>query len=481
MKKKLNAFLLPLLLLIGNMVFSQNVSEKIDQLMQSYPDMKKFNGNVLVTKNGNILFSKSYGMANFEWKIPNSSQTKFRIGSNSKFFTSVAVFQLVEKGKINLDKTISDYLPWFDKELGSKITVRQMLAHTSGLKNYTERPDFYDVLAHLDLTPEQFAKKYLQDKELLFQPGTKYNYCNTDYYLLGLIIGAVTQKSYEQYIKENIFDKIGMKNSGIDSPSELLDQRASGYEYDFNGYRNARPINMYTSTYSAGALYSTAADMELWLQAMNRNALISEASKKMIYTPGMTTHGLGVFIGKMNNGLVVVRPGAINGFSALTSNFIDDKIHIILLDNSSANRRGNHFEDIAGTIYQIINNKSYELPKIPISYKMGEVYKRSGITSTLDIFQKIKADQKYNIAQSASELNSFGYSLLKNGKSKDALKIFELATKEFPTVANAFDSYAEALMEDGQKQEAIKNYERVLELNPGDNNATKELKILKEN
>lgn len=479
--KKRSIILLLLLLIIWNPLLSQTTSEKIDQLMQSYSDIKKFNGNVLVTKNGNILFSKSYGMADFEWKMPNSAQTKFRIGSNSKFFTSVAVFQLVEKGKINLDKTISDYLPWFDKELGSKITVRQMLAHTSGLKNYTERADFYDVLAHLEITPEQFAKQYLQDKELLFQPGTKYNYCNTDYYLLGLIIGTVAQKPYEQYIKENIFDKVGMKNSGIDTPSEILDQRARGYEYDFNGYKNARPINMYTSTYSAGALYSTSADMELWMQAMDRNALISEASKKLIYTPGMTTHGLGVFIGKMNNGLVVVRPGAINGFSALTSNFIDDKIHIILLDNSSANRRGNHFEDIAGTIYQIVNNKTYELPKIPVSYKMGEVYKLSGILPAIDFYKKIKADSQYNITQSASELNSFGYSLLKSGKNKDALKIFELATKEFPTLANAFDSYAEALTEDGQKQEAIRNYERVLELSPGDNNATKQLKILKGN
>ena len=382
MKKIYHIFFLTLIINFSTLL-GQDFSVKIDQLVQSYSNIKKFNGTVLVTQNGNKIFSKSYGMANFEWDIPNSEHTKFRIGSNSKFFTSVAVFQLVEQNKIDLDKKISDYLPWFDKELGNKITIRQLLSHTSGLKNYTERPDFYDVLAYEEISPEQFAKKYLQDKELIFEPGKKYNYCNTDYYLLGLIIGNVSKIPYEQYIQNNIFDKIGMKNSGIDTPSVILNQRASGYDYNFNGYINARPINMYTSTYSAGALYSTIDDMELWMRAMDKNVLISEANKKLIYTPGLTNHGMGVFIGKLNNGLVVVRPGAINGFSALTTNFIDDKIHIILLDNSSANRRGNHFEEIAGSIYQIIKNKPYELPKIPISYALGEVYKKYGIKEVL--------------------------------------------------------------------------------------------------
>src|SRR6202008_3692225 len=143
----------------------------------------------------------------------------------------------------------------------------------SGLVNYTERPDFFTDLYHLDVPAKEFAQRYCQDTSLLFEPGTKFHYCNTDYYLLGLIIEAVTGKPYATVLREEILNKAGMFNTGIDSFSAVLYKRAKGYEYVDNTFSNAPAINMATSTYAAGAMYATVDDLLRWEQALQTNVL----------------------------------------------------------------------------------------------------------------------------------------------------------------------------------------------------------------
>ena len=182
------------------------------------------------------LYFKNYGKADKSWNINATSDTKFRIGSVTKHFTGMLIMQLKQEGKIKLDDKISDYLPWFSKTVGNKITIHQLLTHTSGLPNYTDFPDFKTKMVFENLSEKEFAVKYFKDN-LAFEPGTKQNYCNTGYYLLGLIIEEITGKPYEEVLKEKIFDVIGMKNTGIENPKEIISNYAQGYDFDYDGYQ----------------------------------------------------------------------------------------------------------------------------------------------------------------------------------------------------------------------------------------------------
>jgi CubicO group peptidase (beta-lactamase class C family) len=444
--------------------------QKIDVLIRSYAAIKQFNGNVLVVQKGKPVFSKSYGFADFEWKIANDKQTKFRIGPITKQFTAMLVMQLKQDGKLHLDSAVTTYLPWYRRETGNTITIRNLLAHTSGLKNYTARPDFHNRLAHLTIDPKTFAEQYCQE-DLEYEPNTQFKYCNTDYYLLGLIVEAVSGKSYAETLKERILDKAGMQNTGIDSISTILFKRAKGYEYSYEGYVNADPINMYTSTYAAGAMYSTVEDLLLWQKALEGTSLLSEENKKLFFTPGLGNYAFGVYVNKTKDGKTVIgHPGGIKGFSSFMVRFVEDDIIVILLDNSTAVRRGN-LDNLSSGIYSIIMGKPYELPKTPIPVVLTETFLQKGVEAMIAKYNLIKADTGYDISGSNVFLNNFGYDLLTRGRIKESLAVLKLAADEFPGSANTLDSYAEALTTNGQYELAIAYYQKILTLEPDNKNA----------
>jgi CubicO group peptidase (beta-lactamase class C family) len=428
--------------------------------------------------NGKEVFGKSYGLSDFELGTPNKRSTVFRIGSITKEFTAVLTMQLVEQRKLSLDSTVTKYLPWYG-EIGSKIKIKHLLSHTSGLNNYTANPEeFYKEMAYFAKSPKEFAEKYLRHQKLLFEPGTKYQYCNTDYYLLGLIIEAVAGKTYEKVLRESILQKAGMKNSGIDSISTIISNRAKGYNYSYEGYVNAEPINMATSIYAAGAMYSTVDDLQLWQAALNGNMLLTDASKKLLFTPFINNHGFGFFVNKLKTGKRAIgHPGGINGFSSFMIHFEDDDITIVLLDNTTAHRRGN-LDNMCSSIYSILLDEPYETPKKPINVELTDTYLEQGIQRTLDLYNKIKNDTNYDLKDSDTFLNNFGYTLLQKGKIKESLLTLKLAAEEFPNSANTLDSYAEALKTDGQYAMAIDYYNRAQKLDPDNEKFQEEISNL---
>ena len=231
-------------------------------MVATYHRLNLFNGTVLVAQKGKIVFEKSYGFANIELKVPNTPTTKFRIGSISKQFTAMLIMQLKQRGKINLQSTISDYLPWYRKDIGKKITIHHLLTHTSGLLNYTDKPNWEKELARQDIDHKEYALTFRSDT-LEFDPGTQKDYSNTNYFLLGLIVETITGKPFGEVLQKNILDVVGMKNTGIDYPDSIVMNRATGYDYNFDGYANAPYINMASSTFGCGAMYSTAEDSAL--------------------------------------------------------------------------------------------------------------------------------------------------------------------------------------------------------------------------
>jgi CubicO group peptidase (beta-lactamase class C family) len=176
--------------------FAQQNVQKIDRLLKQYYDYGQFNGSILVAERGKIIYEKGFGMANMEWAIPNQPDTHFRIGSVTKQFTAALVLQLVEEGKIKLDGKITDYLPDYRKDTGGKVTIHQLLNHTSGIPDYTHRPDFSAEISRNPYRVADFVKKFASG-DLEFEPGSKFNYSNSGYSVLGAIIERVTWKSDE--------------------------------------------------------------------------------------------------------------------------------------------------------------------------------------------------------------------------------------------------------------------------------------------
>ena len=196
-----------ILLALQTGAFGQKVAKtkaaQIDEVMTLANKYRLFNGSVLVAEDGKVIYKKGLGLANMEWNIPNTPETKFRLGSITKQFTATLIMQLVEQGKVKLDGKISDYLPDYRKDVGDKVTVHQLLNHTSGIPSYTGLPGFFQDVSRNPYTVGAFVKKYASN-DLEFEPGSKFSYNNSGYYLHGAIVEKVTGKSYEQVLKEKI-------------------------------------------------------------------------------------------------------------------------------------------------------------------------------------------------------------------------------------------------------------------------------------
>src|ERR1051325_2004544 len=221
---------------------AQDLAPKADEIVNSYVKQGRFSGSVLVAKGGKVILSKGYGMASYELEVPNTPQTRFRLGSITKQFTSMAVAQLVERGLVNVEDPITKYLPDFPKEMGEHVTVYHLLTHTSGIPSFTNFKDYQQIKRN-PFSGEKLVE-WLKDKKLEFAPGEKFAYNNSGYYLLSYIIEKVSGKSYEQYLKENIFDPLGMKGTGVDHNKEVMRNRAMGYTSKGKEIENAEYIDM---------------------------------------------------------------------------------------------------------------------------------------------------------------------------------------------------------------------------------------------
>jgi CubicO group peptidase (beta-lactamase class C family) len=457
---------------------AQDHAAKIQELLTVAQKYRQFNGTVLVAENGKVVFKGDYVAANMEWNIPNTADTRFRLGSITKQFTATVIMQLVEQGKIKLDAKLSDYLPDYRKDTGSKVTIHHLLTHTSGIPSYTSQPGFFENVSRNPYKVDEFVKKYASG-DLEFEPGSKYTYNNSGYFLLGAIIEHVTGKPYEQVLKENIFDPLGMKNTGYDHYGTIIPKRAAGYIKTAGGYANAPYLDM-SIPYAAGSLYSTVEDLYLWDQALYTDKLLTEQSKTLMYKPFLNDYAYGWVVTnasfKQNDQPVpvITHNGGINGFSTNIVRFPKEKNLIVLLDNSNSE----YIDRLSESIAKISYNQPYEPPKISIVPVLDKTITEKGIEAGIAQYRDLKAKQTATYDFTEPELNRLGYQLLRNGKPKEAIEIFKLNVEAYPQGANAYDSLAEAYMTANERELAIQNYKKSLELNPNNTNAAEMLKRL---
>lgn len=453
------------LLLLGNgLVLAQTKAAKIDAIVRQYVDNKQFNGTVLVAEKGQVLFKEGYGMANMEWSIANVPDTKFRLGSVTKQFTAMLIMQLVEQGKLKLTEPITTYLPDYPKATGSKITTHHLLTHTAGIPNYTSFPGFFEKQSREPFTPTAFLKQF-QDMPLEFEPGSKFSYSNSGYFLLGALIEKVTGKPYAQVLQEGILTPLQMKDTGYDLFSPILAKRAAGYEKEKGNYVNAPYLDM-SIPYAAGSLYSTVEDLYKWDQALYTDKLISAAGKATMFTPFKDEYAYGWGVGKTKVGdrkdslLVISHSGGINGFNTLIIRAPQDKQLVVLLNNTGRAP----LDDMQRNIFRILYDQPVEAPKKPITDLLRQSVLTDPVATVRQKFAAWKADKAYKLNE--QEINALGYELLEGKKLPEAIAVFDLNAEAFPASFNVYDSRGEAYMTAGDKVAAIRDYKKSVELNP---------------
>jgi CubicO group peptidase (beta-lactamase class C family) len=321
-----------LLLLPFSLAAQKNYQQLLEQYMQAQADIRDFSGTVLVMKQNKMLLRKGYGMADREWNTPNTPDAKFRIGSITKQFTAACILQLVETGKLSLDDKLSKFYPDFPK--GDSVTIHMLLNHTSGIANYTDLPEFGNA-AKLSLSKDSMIS-FFKNKPYNFSPGAKWSYTNSGYFLLGCIIEKLSGQVYNDYLQKNIFDKLGMKNSGVDRSDSVLAFRARGYSKENKKTVNAGYIGM-DWPFSAGVLFSTVEDLYKWDRALYGNSILSDAAKKKMFTPEKNNYGYGFVIDSVEKHYHIWHNGGINGFSTNISRYVNDDICIVVLSNNESN------------------------------------------------------------------------------------------------------------------------------------------------
>ncbi len=473
------------LVFLSSLVIAQDKAGKIDGLMKLYSDYGQFNGSVLVAENGKVIYQKGFGLAEMEWNIPNKPDTKFRLGSITKQFTSMLILQLVEEGKLSLEGTLSDAIPYYRADTGKKVTIHHLLTHTSGIPSYTNLPDFAADISRNPYPVEEFVKKFCSG-DLEFEPGAKFSYNNSGYFLLGAVIEKVTGKPYEKVLEERIFKPLGMKNSGYDHHATIMPGRAAGYERSLEGYTNAPYLDM-SLPYAAGSLYSTVEDLYIWDQALYTNQVLPAKMKELLFKPQFQTpggaYGYGWFTGKKKlpqskrEVSFVGHGGGINGFNTLIERYTDDKHLIVLLNNTGGTSLG----EMSTSIGRILYGEPYDPPKKSIARTLYETMRQKDLEAAISQYRELKKASPQGFNFQPTELNQLGYALLQAERIDDALKVFQLNIEAYPEYANGYDSLAEAYAAKGEKSLAIKNYAKSLELDPNNINAVEKLsRLIKE-
>jgi CubicO group peptidase (beta-lactamase class C family) len=336
---------------------ADDFAQKADEYLTQELTAERFMGSVMVAASNKIIFIKAYGLANREHEIPNAPNTRFRIGSITKQFTAICILKLQEQGKLSLDDPVSRFVENCPAHW-SQIKIRHLLAHTSGIPSYTGFPDYYRI-SKLRWPPEKMVER-IYAKPLEFDPGERYKYSNSGYFLLGYIVARTSGSRYEDYLDEAIFKPLGMINSGYDHFERILPHRATGYSRDDDRWKNSA----YTDTsvpYAAGALYSTAEDFFLWYQCWRERKILSEPSWKAMTTPATNGYGFGINVSKQFGHRVLGHGGSVNGFNSSMSWFPDADLFICAFANADINSVRSDI--VVKNLAALRFNKPIELPK----------------------------------------------------------------------------------------------------------------------
>jgi CubicO group peptidase (beta-lactamase class C family) len=371
-RASLSAITIALLLLLTAIAKAQDPTPKFDEYLTALSGQGRFTGSVLVARDGKVIFTRGYGLANVEFDVANTPQTKFRLGSITKQFTAAAILLLQERGKLSVQDPVCKYVEncpaaW------SEVTIHHLLSHTGGLPNFTNFPDYQPKMMMPVTLPEMIAR--FKDKPLDFKPGEKWNYSNSGYFLLGFIIEKAAGESYESFLQKNIFDPLKLTNTGYDHHDTIMKKRATGYSLVKGKMVNSAYLDM-TQPYSAGSLYSTVEDLFLWNEALHSDKLLSAKARELMMTPVKNNYAYGLGIQEKSGHKIVNHGGGINGFSTFIARFPAEKVTVVVLRNADYGSPGPG--QITSDLAAIVFGEKYEIPteqkEVKVDPKIYDAY-----------------------------------------------------------------------------------------------------------
>lgn len=447
----------------------ESTSTSIDRLMKHCNENGLFNGTVLVAQNNEVIYRKALGYANLETEDPLTPESAFYLASVSKQFTTMAIMILKERGLITYEDKLSDHFPEFPSYAQS-VTIRHMMNHTSGI------PDHYRLNAYKpDLKNSDVFELLIVQDSLDFSPGDEYSYSNGAYVLLSMIVEKVAEEPFHTFMKSNIFDPLEMNSTLVfDESKPTVSNRAIGYNA-------AGELDDYEIlTLGAGGMFSNLDDLFRWEQSLYTDKLISQetlsqAFKVTTLNDGeISTYGFGWGVNKEEN--TVQHSGGLSGYRTYLKRYLNTQDSYILLTNmGDAVAMG----EINNALNNILNGKTFELPKVPISSKLRKFLKEGDTeTAFSQARELLKSTEVYQA--DASGVNSLGYSYLADNNKETAVAVFGFNIELAPGVANSYDSMGEVLLTQGDTTAAIENYRKSIELNPNNQNAVDVLTSLGE-
>jgi CubicO group peptidase (beta-lactamase class C family) len=482
-------------LVIATNSTAQNTTKNLDKYFEKLYQAGLFNGNVLVAENGKIIYEKSFGYADYSIKKPNTMATSFPVASITKTFTSTAILQLQEKGKLNITDPLTKYFPDFPYPT---ITIKQLLSHTSRLPS----PAFYRYLDSLRKTKDTLFTNadvipvlVTMNKPLVGEPKPEgdrsaYAYSNINYYLLALLIEKLSGMPYASYLKKNIFLPAGMENTSLSEFNFGLDKNECR-EHRYRYLYSALPERVDTvesekhifSTYNFkghGDIVSTLHDLLNYDQALYNGSLLTQNSLNKAFNPlvpgnpGSSGYGLGWSIPHdSTKGKVVLHSGGGLGIDDMFVRNIEKHQTVILFDNFK-----NPGFYLAMNALKIVNGERVPGPKRSIAKVYGQAMVKEGIPAARKLLERLRKDS-LNYSLNEFEMNLLGYQFLRNNMDDKAFEVLKTNVFLFPDNWNSYDSYGEILLKLGKKEEAIKMYEKSIELNPKNEGGKKVLETIR--
>ncbi|NVE00668.1 serine hydrolase domain-containing protein [Massilia sp. BJB1822] len=459
--------------LLFNAHVNARPNDAISAFIQSEVRERQIPGlQMVVIRDGVPVFSGVFGVASIQYRLPVSDHSVFSINSATKSFTGVAVMQLVEQGKIDLQAPVSRYLNDLPQHWQA-ITVMQLLAHTSGL------PDILDPETS-NLLPGGPAAvwKTVQTLPMQSLPGQRFSYNQTNYVLLEKIIAQQSGEPFLQFVQRRQFDAIGMPSSTFGDSRDVIRNKANSYVLAADGKTLRNVIEDFPVYTRAGAgINSNVRDLSKWIQALQQGRLLKPDSLKQLWTPATLVDNRSAPWAMGWPAIRRAQHRAVAGIGGGRSAFYiypEDRLAIIILTNLAGSQPEQLMDTVAGFYLPALKQLNGGGHAI---YRLRQIIEQSGYAGLERKLQQVM--EQYAVSRpTQSELNSWGYRLLAKQQNTSALAVFDLAVTLYPDNADAHDSLAEGYEANQETGAAIRHYRRSLELNPENRHAASRLAVL---
>lgn len=431
-----------------------------------------FNGAALIARKGQVVAQGVAGRANLEWNLPNTLDTAFRIGSLTKPLTATLVLRLADEGRINLDAPLLTYLPDYRKDTGSKVTIRHLLSHTSGIPSFTRLPELGELSTRSHRVRD-FVKAYCS-RDLEFEPGSRFAYNNSGYYLLGAIVERVTGKTYAEALKAWVFDPLKMNVSSCPPSQGLIPRRAYGYLRTLDGWVEAPYLDA-SVIYSTGGVVSTLQDLLKWERALAQDGFLSPGNRAAMTTAatpsGGPSYGLGWFLhevripGRPQPLKAVSHGGEVDGFNSMMLRLPESDITVLLLHNQGPTR----LPMIADGLVGILQGQAAPPVRPTMLSALGPVLKAQGVPAAVKLAQSLASDATHPTGPFVEpEAGAWAGYLVRMNRVSEAILLYRLILGLHPDSWMAQARLGTALLEIEDTTGARAAFEAAQRLNPAD-------------